>query len=234
LAGLFDSGHAVAAAKKVEQLQQQRKSRKEFGMTVQSARGALTAVALAGAVAIVAPVHAQLPPADTHALVTVVGCLQMGGKHGDEYVLSDLTAGPATSTEEANCASSGAQVIRLKRTRQFGFNDSMLNRWIEITGRLEKEESDDPNNLRELEIRSFSMVPVIPRRAEAAPSVSYQPAPAERMPEPAPQPRTEVGTTGVAAELPRTASGLPPVALMGLLSLAGAFGLNWYRVYARG
>jgi hypothetical protein len=205
-------------------------------MTIQSACGALTAVALAVAVAIVAPVHAQLPPADTHALVTVVGCLQMGGEHGDEYVLSDLTAGPATSTEEANCASSGAtQVIRLKRTRQFGFNDSLLNRWIEITGRLEKEESDDPSNLRELEIRSFSMVPVvIPRRAEAAPSVSYQPAPAERMPEPTPQSRTEVGTTGVAAELPRTASGLPPVALMGLLSLAGAFGLNWYRVYARG
>jgi hypothetical protein len=210
-------------------------------MTIQSACGALTAVALAGAVAVVAPVHAQLPPADTHALVTVVGCLQIGGEDGDDYVLSDLTVGPATSTEEANCASSGAQVIRLERTRQFGFNDSMLNRWIEITGRLEKEESDDPSNLRELEIRSFSMVPVIPRRAEA-PTVSYQPAPAERMPEPAPQPRTEagttrteVGTTGVAdAELPRTASGLPSVALMGLLSFAGAFGLNRYRVYARG
>jgi hypothetical protein len=205
-------------------------------MSVRSICGAFGAVALTGAVAIVAPAHAQLPPPDESALVTVVGCLQIGGERGDDFVLSDLTAGPATSTEEASCTGSGAQAIELENEGRFGLNESMLNRWVEVTGRIEKEESDDPNNLRELYIRGFRMVPVIPRRAEAPPTVIYQQAPvAERIPEPAPLPsvRAEVGTTGV-AELPRTASDLPTIALIALLSLAGAFGLHWYRAYSRG
>jgi len=203
-------------------------------MTVQSLCGTLSAIALTGAVAIVAPVHAQLPPPDTSADVTVVGCLQIGGERGDDYVLSDLTVGPATSTEEERCTGSGPQVIELEEESKFGLNEAMLNRWVEVTGRLEKETSDDPTNLRELEIESFRMVPVVPRQAEAAPVTSHQPPIAERIPEPAPMPQapTEVGTSG-RVELPRTASDLPTIALIGLLSLAGAFGLHWYRVFAR-
>ncbi len=38
----------------------------------------------------------------------------------------------------------------------------MLGRWVEIGGRLEKETSKDPDNLRELDVVSFKMVPVVP------------------------------------------------------------------------
>ena len=102
----------------------------------------------------------QLPAADESAIVTVVGCLQLGGEKGDKYVLGDVTVGPANSVTEQSCRTSGG-VIELEHEKRFGMNESMLGRWVEINGRLEKETSDDPNNLRELHVRSFRMVPVL-------------------------------------------------------------------------
>jgi LPXTG-motif cell wall-anchored protein len=205
----------------------------------------MTAIALIGALAQIAPVYAQgtsFPPPDESALVTAVGCLQLGGKHQDKYVLTDQTAGPATNVPEATCTpTSSAPAFRVKHDKNLGINESMLGKWIEISGRLEKEESDDPDNLREFYARSFRMVPVLPRtqitviepRPEATPPpAAQQAAVAPQAPAAEPAPEAPVGTSGEAAaekKLPRTASELPAITLIGLLSLAGSLGLRRYR-----
>jgi hypothetical protein len=214
----------------------------------------MTAIALIGAAAEVAPLYAQaggasaFPPSDESALVTVVGCLQRGGNHQDEYVLSDVAVGPATGMPEATCrpSSSGA-AIELEHDRRVGMNDTMLGRWVEVSGRLEKETSSTPHHLRELHVRSVRMVPVIPPRAaattaplevtppEQVPLIAGQTAAAEPEPATAPQAPEPVGTSGQAQEaLPKTAGELPPVAAIVLLSLAGALALRSYRVRERG
>jgi hypothetical protein len=218
-------------------------------MTVRYVCSAITAIVLACAVGKVAPLQAQaggtslLPPPDQSALVTVVGCLQLGGHDGDQYVLSDLSVGLATSVPEATCRpSANPPAIELEHEKKFGINEAMLGRWIEVSGRLEKETSDDPDTIRELHVRSFRMVPVIPPRVEASriaperPAESQLPA-AERTPvteQAAVTPPAPVGTSGVAEErLPKTAGELPATALIALLSLAGALGLHWFRSLER-
>jgi hypothetical protein len=203
----------------------------------------MTAIALIGAVAQIAPVYAQgtsFPPPDESALVTAVGCLQLGGKHQDKYVLTDQTAGPATNVPEATCRpSSSAPPFRVKHDKNLGINESMLGKWIEISGRLEKENSDDPENLREFYARSFRMVPVLPPpRVEIttitprpeAPAPAAQQAAVTPAAEPAPA-EAPVGTSGEAAKesLPRTASPAPVITLIGLLALAGSLALRRHR-----
>jgi hypothetical protein len=79
----------------------------------------------------------------------------------------------------------------------------MLGRWIEVTGKLEKFEN--ALELREMNVKSFREVPVVPQRAEVAPKA------------------LPVGTTG---ELPRTASSLPLTGLIGVIAFAGALALR--------
>ena len=55
-------------------------------------------------------------------------------------------------------------------TKGKGMNDSMLGRWVEISGRLERETSKNPDDLRELDVASFKLVPVVPPRVAAAPA----------------------------------------------------------------
>ena len=56
-------------------------------------------------------------------------------------------------------------------------NDAMLGRWVEISGRLERETSKNPDNLRELDVLTAKMVPVVvPPTAAAAASPAPEPA----------------------------------------------------------
>jgi hypothetical protein len=174
----------------------------------------------------------QLPAADESAIVTVVGCLQLGGEKGDKYVLGDVTVGPANSVTEQSCRTSGG-VIELEHEKRFGMNESMLGRWVEINGRLEKETSDDPDNLRELHVRSFRMVPVIPPRAAAAPTY-IAPPPLAAEPERMPQQQAAVTPEAPRTNLPRTATNLPSIGLAGLLMLTAAVGLRWSKFDERG
>jgi hypothetical protein len=112
-------------------------------------------------------------------------------------------------------------------------NESMLGRWVEINGRLEKETSDDPDNLRELHVRSFRMVPVIPPRAAAAPTY-IAPPPFAAEPERMPQQQAAVTPEAPRANLPRTATNLPSIGLAGLLMLTAAAGLRWSKFDERG
>jgi LPXTG-motif cell wall-anchored protein len=183
-----------------------------------------------------ARVQAQQPTVlpEEGGMITLVGCLGRGGKH-DKYLLVNPTIGSMVSVPDGTCTSTDTeQAVELKDTSRH--YQSMLGRYVEITGRLERiEGSDDPDDLRELHVRSFREVPVVPPRiVEAAPPSA--PPPVFEPPPPAPQAEAPaipeqkpVATTGTApAPLPKTASGSSLIGFLGLLSLAGALGLRLF------
>jgi hypothetical protein len=188
----------------------------------------------------VGPAHAQqrdggLLPGEERGLITVAGCfvrgVQVRGGENDTYVLSRPIRGPVNSVPESACtADPDGDALDLEKTSQAGMNDSMLGHWIEVSGELEKETTSNPDNLRELDVRSFRMVPVVPRPAAAA-SAPQPPIPQQPI-APAPQRTAPVGTTGEAPQsLPRTASHIPAIGLFGLLSVAGGLVLRSFRFH---
>jgi len=202
-------------------------------MTLRHVSGALAAVVLICGLWTVAPAQAQrdasLLPPEEHGTITVAGCLQLGGNHGDEFVLASPRLGPIANVPVGTCnATVDERALDLKDTEDFGINQSMLGHLIEVSGELEKETDNDLSNLREMEIRSFRLLPVVPQRAEAPAPVrqpEFTPPPAE----PIAPPQEPVGTSGVEPALPQTASPLHLMGFLGLLSLAGGLGLRFYR-----
>src|SRR5262245_12806245 len=210
-------------------------------MTLRHVSGALTAVVLMSGLLTVAPARAQrdasLLPPEERGTITVAGCLMLvpevnGPGRDDEWVLTAPRLGPIANVPVGTCnAQVDDRALDLKDTEDFGINASMSGHLVEINGDLEKEEDNDLSNLRELEIRSFRLLPVVPQRAEAAPvrQPEYTP-PAEPI-----APQEPVGTTGVEQApqpepaLPKTASPLHLMGLLGMLSLAGGLGLRFYR-----
>ena len=202
-------------------------------MTFRHVYGALTAVLLTGGVPAVAPAYAQshdgdLLPRTQSGWVTVVGCLQPRGTHAHKYALASPMP-PVDSVTEDTCSNPvDARAYELDDPEEAGITQALFGRWVEIYGKLEKETSTNPENYRELDVKSFRLVPVIHPRAEAAaPLPQFEP---QREPAPLPE-ETPVATTGTpetpkAPELPKTASSLPLVGLLGLLSLTGAFALR--------
>lgn len=124
------------------------------------------------------------------------------GKLKQEYVLVRPTIGSVASVPRATCASSGHdQAIELEHVKdhpdEHHLDTSLLGRWIEVSGKLEKFEH--VSELREMNVKSFREVPVVVRR---------------------------VAATRTQGELPPTASMLPLIGLIGVLALAGAFALR--------
>jgi hypothetical protein len=205
-----------------------------------------TVVVLAFGAAAVGPAHAQrrdghLLPQDKSGPVTAVGCLAKGtdvrGGKKDKYVLGHPKRGPVASVAEATCTvDAGAPALTIDNPEKGGITDASLGRWVEISGRLESETDKDPDNLRELDVATFKLVPVVvparpaaaARRSEPAPA----PAPAARAAEPvasaAPAPPAPAHHT-----LPKTASQLPALGLVGLLSLAAGLMLRSFRLRQR-
>ena len=156
-------------------------------MTLRYVCGALTAIVLSGGIPTVNPADAQtrdagLLPPEKSGLITVAGCFQRDAENDDRYVLANPTSGPLASVPEGTCnATIDDRALNLSRfteegtweivifpgykdTAQHGLNQSMLGHWVEIRGRLEKETDADLTNLRELKVRSFRLVPVVPPR----------------------------------------------------------------------
>jgi hypothetical protein len=108
----------------------------------------------------------------------------------------------------------------------------MVGRWLQVTGRVGKAYDEHPNRIRKLDISSAMFVPVVIPRAAEVIIVPPPIARAEPVAPVAPQmaPRMEeqpVGTTGTRrSALPKTASSLPLVGLIGLMSLAGGLTLH--------
>ena len=141
--------------------------------------GATVAVFAFGVVT-VGPAYAQrrdggLLPQETSGDVTAVGCLVRGtavkGGPKDKYVLARVKKGPVASVPEATCTvEPGADALTVDNPEKGKITDAALGRWVEITGRLERETDKDPDNLRELDVATFKLVPVvIPTPPAAAP-----------------------------------------------------------------
>ena len=143
-------------------------------MILRSVFGATVVVLAFGSVA-VDSAYAQrrdgaLLPQETDGDVTAVGCLVKGtavrgGK--DDYVLARPKRGPIASVPEASCtADAGADALQLDNAEKGPITNAMIGKWVQISGRLEKETSKDPDDLRELDVASVKLVPVVvPRQA---------------------------------------------------------------------
>jgi hypothetical protein len=228
-------------------------------MTLQFVYGATVGVFAFGVVA-VGPAYAQrrdggLLPQDQSGDVIAVGCLVRGstvrGGKPDKYVLARVRQGPVASVPEATCTvDPGADALTLDNPDKAGVKDSALGVWVEVGGRLEKETSKDPDNLRELDVASFKVVPVVlparptappPERPAAAAQPAPQPpapaaAPRALAPTPAPAPAPALAPTPAPAHklLPKTASYSPAIGLAGLFFLAAGLVLRSFRLRQRG
>ena len=213
-------------------------------MILRSVFGA-TVVALAFGSIAVQPAYAQrrdgsLLPQEKGGDVTAVGCLLKGtsvrgGK--DDYVLARPRRGPINSVPEASCsADAGADALQLDNAEKGPITAAMIGKWVQITGRLEKETSKDPDNLRELDVASVKVIPVVvPRPAQtaaAAPASAPAAAPRAYTPSPAPAPAPEAAP--VHHHLPKTASQIPAVGLAGFLLLAAGLTLRTFRLRQQG
>ena len=207
-------------------------------MTLRYLRSGLIALVIAGGVP-TGLAYAQqrdggLLPLKQSGLVTVAGCLmrgnQVSGGDEDKFVLANLQTGIESVPEETCSADAHATAVQLDNPHKGRISNAMLGRWVEVSGRLEKETSTD-NILRELDVNSARLVPVvIPRQAEAVAEPAPEP-PAFQAAAPAAEPiagPTPVATSGQ-EPLPKTASPVPLAGLLGLFACAGGLVLRSFR-----
>ena len=213
-------------------------------MALHSLYGA-TVVVVAFGMVTVEPAYAQrrdgnLLPQDQSGQVTAVGCLVKGnavrGGKADKYVLARPKKGPVESVPEATCtAEPGADALTLDNPEKAKMTDAMLGKWIQISGRLESETDKNPDNLRELDVLSARMVPVV---VPPAPTASTPARPAAQVAETRPSPEPSAAPTPMAPaaapaeprKLPKTASPLPAIGLAGLLLVAAGVMLRSRRL----
>ncbi len=209
----------------------------------------VTVGVLALGVVTVGPAYAQrrdgnLLPQDNSGQVVAVGCLVRGdsvrGGKQDKYVLARPKRGPVASVPEASCtADPGADALTIDNPEKGNITDAALGRWVEIGGRLESETDKNPDNLRELDVATFKLVPVVipPKptpQATTAPVAESRPAP------PAPPARSAQAAATPAAPmaepqrtLPKTASQMPAIGFAGLLLMAAGLMLRSFRLRQR-
>jgi hypothetical protein len=211
--------------------------REELTMTSRHVRGAFAVSLLTFGMAalVTVPSRAQNTTAipDEGGRITMVGCFTrgvIGNSSKEKLVLARPIVGSVASVPEATCSASGTdQMIKLQDLKQAKLGDAAVGRWIQIEGRLEGAHKKD--GLREVHVKSYTLVPVVvppPKVAEViiqqAPVAEAPPAPspvAEAAPEPAP-----VATTGERPKLPKTATSLPLVGLIGFVSLASGLAVR--------
>jgi hypothetical protein len=161
--------------------------------------------------------------------VTIVGCFYRNvDKDGDHahYMIGDAKMGPATAVRDQNCTPSGGQAIKLKDADDVGLTQVASNRWVELYGELDKK----CKGASKFEVKSFREVPLAPAPRIA---IFIPPAPPAAAPAPAvetpvaqetvPETPRPMATTGQepVKRLPKTASELPLIALLGLFALTG-------------
>jgi len=207
-------------------------------MALRYLSGSVTAVAIVFGLT-TGPAYSQqrdggLLPLKESGIVTVAGCLmrgdQISGGDKDKYVLANLHPGPVADVREQACsADAEATAVQLDNPRKGNIDESMLGRWVEVNGRLEKETSTD-NILRELDVHTARLLPEAPRPVAVA-EPEPQPVPDAIAPEPSPAP-VPVATSGQ-ADLPKTAGSAPLFAMLGLFACAGSLALRSFRTRQR-
>jgi len=209
-----------------------------------------TVVVFAFGVVTVGPAYAQrrdggLLPQENSGDVIAVGCLVRGtavrGGKKDKYALARPKKGPVASVPEATCTvDQGADALTIDNPEKGKITDAALGRWVQISGRLERETDKDPDNLRELDVATFKLVPVVPPAPPAAAAPPARTAAPAAAPAPAPTPRAAEPMapaptpTPEPKKLPKTASQLPAIGFAGLLSLAAGLMLRSSRLRQRG
>ena len=214
-------------------------------MTVRYVKG-VAAVAIACGFTIGAASAQQLGrdggllPAEESGMVTVAGCLMRGdqirGGDDDKYVLANVRKEQITSVPEQTCsADADATAVQLDNPKKGNVDDTMLGRWVEISGRLERETSND-DILRELDVVSARLLPVDAPRAAAEPAPAPEPEVIAAAPEPEPAPQAAPEPTPVATsgQLPTTASFGPLAGLLGLFACGGGLVLRSFRTRRQG
>jgi hypothetical protein len=166
---------------------------------------------------------------------TIVGCfyreVDSDGDHA-HYMIADAKMGPATTVANQTCEPSGSgQLIRLKDADDVGLTQIASNRWVELYGEMGSPK--DADDQRKFEVKSFREVPLTPRPriaillqpAPPAPQAAVETPPAQETKMETPN---EVGTAGTTTpkKLPKTASELPLIALLGLFALTGGVALG--------
>jgi len=124
-------------------------------------------------------------------------------------------------------------MVRVRDLKQAQLGNAQTGRFVTIAGRLRQSTSQ---GLRQLRARTFALVPVVVPPPQVAVIMMPAPAPvAEAAPTPAPEiaqaepEPAPVATTGEykprRKHLPKTATSVPLLGLIGLLSITGGFGL---------
>src|SRR5262245_8280944 len=179
---------------------------------------------------------------------------------GNEYIIVNAVPGPVNeqTAAEANCENlSGGRTYELKGPAERKRNlEPFVGHRIEVSGRIENAKTDiavgttgelvageptgGPINPRRRDLRLFEMrmdsfreIPIAQPvvlfvEPEAAPAPAPEPAPA-----PAPEPQVQQPAPAPAPAptvLPKTASPMELMGLLGLLSMGGAFGLRTWRL----
>ena len=135
-------------------------------MTLRDVYCGATAAAIACGLTVVSSYAQQrdgglLPPGET-GLVTVTGCLlrgnQITGGDAAKYVLANPRKAPATPTGQSCTAEPGANAVQLDNPDRARISDTMLGRWVEITGRLERETAGQSKSLRELDVEHVRLL----------------------------------------------------------------------------
>ena len=169
--------------------------------------------------------------------------------------VSSMHVEPVTEAESVNCLGSpdNGQAFELTGHNEKNLYP-LVGRRVVINGMLKHAKHDPqavgtsgtftpvPTNggiditggelaLREINVEAFALAPVAAPVREEAAIVAPEPAP-EPAPQPAPEPQAAPEPAPAPApapepELPKTASPLPAIGLIGLIALAGAFGFRY-------
>jgi hypothetical protein len=138
-----------------------------------------------------------------------------------------------TSVPQETClVSAGDPMIKMRDDlKKNGLDKTMIGRYVTVSGTMGDEYPKHPDRLRKLKVESVSIPPVTPPVvARVAPAPVMPPPPAVApAPEPAPIIEQPTGTTGVMKKrhhLPKTATTLPLVGLLGFMSLLSGLTLH--------
>jgi len=169
------------------------------------------------------------------------GAAGTGLGSGDEYMLvhASRAEGSAAAAPTADCTSQGSgDTYELTGSREHDLR-SLVGHVVQINGTMKDAKTEvgttgtarptggfDPLGkdlkLFEVNVASFQEVTPPASASTTTPAPATSPAPSDSR-TPAPRP---AGTSGQASNLPRTASPLPLIGLIGLLSLTAAIGLH--------
>ena len=214
-------------------------------MTNRNVCRALAAAWLTFGVTAVAPAVAQAQ--DVSSLpkghVTLWGCfvrmIDPNDTDDERYMLANPTLGQATTVDNQNCTASPSDpILRLTDVDDSGLIPSVsLGRWVEISGELGRmRDSDD---LRKFEVGYFREVPLTPPTVAILIPIpvprAETPKVAEETPQPEPEGHVETPTSPVATsgiepvkKLPKTASPLPLIGMLGLFAVTGGVVLRLF------